>query len=281
MKGGVLIAITALEALAHCGVELNWTVLLNSDEETGSFHSEAALRQLAGSHDVGLVVEPALPGGALAVERMGSGQFMVEVFGRAAHVGRNFAEGRSAVNELASIVCRLAEAGDPGRGEIINIGPLRGGSVTNTVPDRAACWGNVRYADPSVGNHLAALIDGLATPDGALPRVVVRRRWNRPAKPQTAAVRGLAESVRAAASDLGQPLAFASSGGVCDGNLLQDAGLPTLDTLGVRGGNLHRDAESIDLASLVARGLVLAVGVARRPDGHVRLEAGAAQGARG
>ena len=279
MKGGVLIAITALEALAHCGVELNWTVLLNSDEETGSFHSESALRRLAGAHDVGLVVEPALAGGALALERMGSGQFMVEVFGRAAHVGRNFAEGRSAVNELAAIVGRLAGASAPHRGEIVNVGPLRGGSVTNTVPDRAAGWGNVRYVDPAAGDRLAALIDGLATPDDAMPRVVVRRSWNRPVKPLTAAVRGLAESVRAAASDLGQPLSFASTGGVCDGNILQDAGLPTLDTLGVRGGNLHRDDEFIEIASLVDRCQLLAVLLARLADGRVRL-AGRDAGAR-
>ncbi|MCH6550436.1 MAG: M20/M25/M40 family metallo-hydrolase [Planctomycetes bacterium] len=279
MKGGVLIAVTALEMLAEAGVELNWTMLLNSDEETGSFHSEAALREAASEHDLGIVLEPALADGALVIERVGSGQFMVEVFGRAAHVGRNFAEGRSAVNELAAIVGRLAGASAPHRGEIVNVGPLRGGSVTNTVPDRAAGWGNVRYVDPAAGDRLAALIDGLATPDDAMPRVVVRRSWNRPVKPLTAAVRGLAESVRAAASDLGQPLSFASTGGVCDGNILQDAGLPTLDTLGVRGGNLHRDDEFIEIASLVDRCQLLAVLLARLADGRVRL-AGRDAGAR-
>ncbi len=48
MKGGLLIAMAALEALAEVSVDLNWTVALNSDEETGSFHSEKALRELAG-----------------------------------------------------------------------------------------------------------------------------------------------------------------------------------------------------------------------------------------
>jgi glutamate carboxypeptidase len=35
--------------------------------------------------------------------------------------------------------------------------------------------------------------------------------------------------------------------------------LPTLDTLGVRGGNLHREDEFIELSSLVERAQLLAV----------------------
>ena len=38
---------------------------------------------------------------------------------------------------------------------------------------------------------------------------------------------------RSVTEDLGRSLELASTGGVCDGNILQDAGLPTLDTLGV------------------------------------------------
>src|SRR6185503_1744492 len=85
MKGGILVAIHALESLHERGIEFNWTVLLNSDEETGSFASLSALRQAASQHDIGIALEPAMPGGALVVERMGSGQFMIEVFGQSAH----------------------------------------------------------------------------------------------------------------------------------------------------------------------------------------------------
>lgn len=82
MKGGILVALHALESLHRCGAALNWSFLLNSDEETGSFHSDPALVAEARRHDLGLALEPALPGGALAVERMGSGQFRIDVFRR-------------------------------------------------------------------------------------------------------------------------------------------------------------------------------------------------------
>ncbi len=272
MKGGLLIAVTALEALAEVGVDLNWTVALNSDEETGSFHSEKALRELAGEHDVGIVLEPALPDGGLVIERLGSGQMKIEVFGRAAHAGRDFSDGISAVTKLGEVLVALSKLVDHKRGTIVNVGPIQGGDVTNTVPAYAACWGNVRYANVKGAETLARKIDSLATSGETLPRVVVHRSWNRPAKPPTGPVQVLAESARAVAEDLGQALPFGTSGGVCDGNLLQDAGLPTIDTMGVRGGNLHRDDEFVEIASLVERCQLLAVLLARLADGRVRID---------
>lgn len=268
MKGGIMIAVNALEVLAEAGVPLRWTVLLNSDEETGSYCSDPALKAAAAEHDVGIVVEPALPGGALALTRVGSGQFKVEVFGRAAHAGRDFASGISAVVQLAETIGRLHALAEPDRGVVVNVGPLVGGTVTNTVPDYAACWGNVRYPDAEAGRSLAAAIEELATGE-AMPRVVVHRHWNRPAKPPTEAVRRFAAEAQHAAEDLGAALPLESTGGVCDGNILQDAGLPTLDSLGVCGGNLHRTDEFIEVESLVARCRLLAVLMARIGEGRI------------
>ncbi|MHC5022520.1 MAG: M20/M25/M40 family metallo-hydrolase [Planctomycetota bacterium] len=267
MKGGVVIALAALEILAAHDVELSWTMVLNSDEETGSYGSAAALRRVASGHDFGVVLEPALADGALAVERMGSGHFMVEIRGRAAHVGREFTAGISAVTALGGLLEAIAAMADPGRGRIVNVGPLRGGSVLNTVPDSAACWGNARFTTAEAGEDLGRRLDALATPDGALPAVIVHRAWSRPAKPCTPAVRAFAGMAQVAAADLGQALPFASTGGVCDGNILQDAGLPTLDTLGVRGGNLHRRDEFVEMASLVERCQLLASVLSRLADG--------------
>lgn len=263
MKGGTLIAIAALGALHEAGVALNWTYALNSDEETGSFHSARALREIAATCDVGLVTEPALAGGALAIERMGSGQFKIETFGRSAHVGREFEKGVSAVTALAKAIIRVAEIADRDNGRIVSIGPLRGGAVTNAVPNHAAAWGNARFADPEAGAAIASALDDLMTTEGAMPRVVVHKQWHRPAKPATDAVRQLAERARQAAEDLGQTLPFDKTGGVCDGNVLQSAGLVVIDTLGVRGGNLHRTDEFVEVRSLVERAQLLAVLLAR------------------
>lgn len=263
MKGGILVALAALETLDALGVPVSWSFFLNEDEETGSFHSAAALDAIAREHDVGLVFEPALADGALAVERMGAGQFRLEAFGRAAHVGREFARGRSAVTALARTLVAVAELPDPEEGRIVNVGPIEGGRATNIVPDHAVAWGNVRFRDAATARWLGERITALATDPEAMPRVDVEYLANRPAKPATGAVRRLADEAVAIAGAIGANLPLASTGGVCDGNILQAAGLPTLDNLGVRGGNLHRLDEFVELDSLVERTSLVAILLAR------------------
>ncbi|MEX0876752.1 MAG: M20/M25/M40 family metallo-hydrolase, partial [Phycisphaerales bacterium] len=263
MKGGLVIAVAALEALEECGVAANWTFTMNADEETGTYHSERALIEEARKHDYGIALEPALPGGELAIERVGSGQFMIETVGRGAHVGRAFSEGVSAVVELARCITESARFPDPKRGRILSIGPILGGVATNAVPESAKAWGNVRFVDQEMADELVGMLESLQTPEDAIPRVIVRHSFNRPAKPLIPDTERLALRARAVAEDLGQSLPFKSTGGVCDGNMMQSAGLPTIDTLGVRGGGLHTKDEWIELPSLVERCQLLAILIAR------------------
>lgn len=263
MKGGLVIAVAALEALEEAGTPASWSFLMNADEETGSYHSASALRAEAARHDLGLAIEPALPGGALATVRSGSGQFMLETRGRNAHVGRDFTAGVSAVTALAQRLVTISTFPEPARGIVANVGPIEGGNATNVVPDRARAWGNVRFPDPPSADALEQRFLQLATPSDALPACTMHTSFNRPAKPLIPATESLAMLARGAAESLGQTLPFASTGGVCDGNILQDAGLPTIDTLGVRGGGLHTLQEWIELPSLVERCQLLALVIMR------------------
>jgi glutamate carboxypeptidase len=274
MKGGLVIALAALEALEEAGERLAFTLLLNSDEETGSYHSfraifdEASRVHAAGG--IGIALEPAAANGALVVERAGSGQFMVECRGRSAHVGRDFASGVSAVGALARVIVAAESIGDPGAGVIVNIGPLAGNSATNVVPDRARAWGNVRFASPGdaslVEQQLHALAKTPGLPAGAT--VHVHTSFGRPAKPLTPAVQRFAGLCTTAAADLGQSLPTTTTAGVCDGNIMQHAGLTTLDTLGVRGGGLHTPDEWIEIPSLVERCQLLALVMMRCASGQ-------------
>lgn len=273
MKGGIVIVFAALEALASCGGETPWTLVLTSDEETGSYHSESVLQREARAHRFGLVVEPALPGGELAIERGGSGQFMLEARGRSAHVGREFEKGVSAVVKLAEAIVACGRMPDISRGRIISVGPLMGGAATNAVPALARAWGNVRFPTGRIADELGVMLDALATEESAMPALSVFRSFNRAAKPMTPEVEALGLRARAVAETLGQQLPFARTGGVCDGNILQGEGLPTIDTLGARGGGLHTEQEWIELASLVERAQLFATLLGR-------VHADAADGAR-
>ena len=269
MKGGLVCMVHALEVLAEVGCTPAWTVLLNSDEETGSLHSKSAIRAEARACAVagglGLAMEPALPDGSLVLERLGSASFRIECEGRAVHAGRDFANGVSAVNALAARILDAAKLVDLEQGTVVNIGPLEGGKATNVVADRARAWGNARFRDAAREEVVKRGLLALATAaDAPLPRARMEYESNRPAKPETAAVRALAEEIRAIGEELGQSVGFGKSGGVSDGNLMQAEGLPTIDTMGPVGGNLHRTDEYIDLDSIAPRAAMFAILLARQ-----------------
>lgn len=267
MKGGILTAVVALEALSAAGIAPSWSFILNSDEETGSYASDKWLRAEARRHDVGIALEPALPDGGLVIERKGSGQFIVEAFGRSAHAGRDFEKGLSAVYLLARAITGIEKLSDLPRGVTVNIGPLQGGAATNIVPDRATAWGNVRFPDEAAASDFIRGLEALDTTYGtaspAAGMLRIRHSMARPAKPVTPGTQKLADLARDTAEALGQKLPFGKSGGVCDGNNLQAEGLATIDTMGVRGGGLHTHDEWIELDSLTQRAMLLACLLAR------------------
>src|SRR5215207_7496373 len=70
-KGGLAVMLAALEALERSPVAggIGWTVFINPDEELGSPGSSRRFDALAKEHALGLLFEPALPGGALVGAR--------------------------------------------------------------------------------------------------------------------------------------------------------------------------------------------------------------------
>mgnify|MGYP001943864576 FL=1 len=65
--------------------------------------------------------------------------------------------------------------------------------------------------------------------------------------------------VQTLAAQLNQPLKWHHTGGCCDGNNLAAAGLINVDTLGVRGLNIHTPQETIELNSLTERSQLTAL----------------------
>ncbi|NOY99479.1 MAG: M20 family metallopeptidase, partial [Chloroflexi bacterium] len=89
MKGGIVIALTAIAALREAGQmpERPLTALFTSDEETGSHTSRPLIEELARDASLVLVLESGLLDGSLKTWRKGTGDFTVRVRGRAAHAG--------------------------------------------------------------------------------------------------------------------------------------------------------------------------------------------------
>lgn len=252
MKGGLVVLLKALESLERSpwANKLGWEVIITPDEETGSCSSKQLLQESAARHQIGMVFEPTLPTGLLVSSRKGSETFAVTAHGKAAHVGRDFQLGRNAITALARFVAFADSLNGTLGDTTINIGQFEGGTAANIVPDFASCHINVRS---SVTAHLDAVKSQL---NAALANVGVdtRLEWHelvcRPAKPFDAATEKLFGLIKSCGQALSQEISWQPSGGVCDGNILAASGLPTIDTLGVIGGNLHTDEEWMLLDSL-------------------------------
>ena len=93
--------------------------------------------------------------------------------------------------------------------------------------------------------------------------------FTRPAKPFTPAQQQLFGAVRDAGALIGQQITWAPSGGVCEGNNLFAAGLPNVDTLGVRGGDIHSEAEYAWPDSFVERAQLSALILAKVASGEI------------
>ncbi len=259
MKGGLSLMLAGLLALEESGTTIGYDVMINSDEETGSLSSAALIQDLAQGKLAALTYEPALPDGMMARARPGSGNFTATITGRSAHAGRNPQEGRNAVVAAGDLALRLARAVRPG----LTVNPARidGGGPNNVVPDLSIVRFNMRPATPERESEARATIDTLVAAVCAEHDVTIRVHgsFGRPAKPITPTAERLFALVSGAAADLGAPLGWKDTGGVCDGNNIAACGVPVIDTMGARGGAIHSPDEFLVVPSLTERAQLTAL----------------------
>ncbi len=257
MKGGLVVLFEALRALEQSANAANvgWEVLLSPDEEIGSLGSRSALAKLGAWAHLGLTYEPALPDGALAGSRKGSAKLSLVVRGRAAHAGREHHLGRNAVVAAARFATALDALNGIRDGTTFNIARIDGGGPTNIVPGLAICRFEVRPPSEADWSWAEAEIERLVDATNAVDGVHAELHGGlvRPPKPLVGANRRLFALAREVGRALNLDLTWRDTGGVCEGNNLWGAGCPNIDTLGVRGGEIHSDREYVVPSSLVER----------------------------
>lgn len=270
MKGGISVMLGALEAFEQLpgSSGLGYTVLLSPDEETGSLASAPLLAALACNAAVGLTYEPALADGTLVSARKGSGNYDVVISGRSAHAGRDFASGRNAIVAAAHMAIALDSLNGQRDGVTVNVARIDGGGPSNIIPDKAVVRFNLRIPDDAArqwAEEAIRTILGSRVPEGIA--LSLHGGISRPPKPFTTAQQKLFASMKEIGALLGQEIGWAPSGGVCEGNNLLAAGLPNIDTLGVRGGAIHSHAEFACPESFAERAQLSALWLARFADG--------------
>jgi glutamate carboxypeptidase len=258
MKGGVRIAMHALEVLRRAGrtPRLPVSYMLVPDEEVGSPSSREAIEAEARRHKHVLVTEPC-KNGVIVTGRFAFQRFWVNVQGQPAHAGANNRQGRSAIRAMARIVERIEAMCDFERGMTFSVGTIQGGTFVNVMP--VECRAQVLTVAPTAAiyDEVLARMKALEdTNDGV--RVTVERGPVRPLWEPHRETLALYERARVLAAEIGFKLEHGSFGGGSDGNFTGALGVATLDGLGVDGAGAHTFEEHLLVSSLVPRCRLLA-----------------------
>lgn len=259
MKGGIYAALEAVRQLARAGLEtpLPVTFLLTPDEEVGTPSTRGLIETEAARSRAVLVPEPACADGGAVIGRYAIARFELKTTGRPSHAGWALSEGRPAIAAMARKVLEIEAMTTADC--TFSVGVIRAGQWVNCVASE--CAAEVlsmakRQQDLDRGVEAMLALAGDVGGEVVLEvkRGVTRPVWE-PDQPGTMELYGLAKEI---AAEIGFELTGSSAGGGSDGNFTGAMGIPTLDSIGMRGKGLHTLDEHIEVASLAERARLMA-----------------------
>lgn len=260
-KGGVVASFYAMQALHNCGFKDRPVMLiLQSDEEVSSrfsqlrtidFMCEKAKDAVAFLNTEGCSGTNGVNDNLAILLRKGIVRYNLTVKGKSVHSCRSF-DGANAVLEAAHKIIELEKYKDTKWGITSNCGIINGGSAANTVPEECTVTVDFRFPDKAALDEIEAFVKEVAEIShvaGTSCEVV--RISHRPAMVKSELNVKLLEKINEIYSDCELPVLEAgSSRGGSDAAYTTNAGIPTVDNLGVLGDRIHSVDEHAYLFSM-------------------------------
>lgn len=257
MKAGNYVTVEAIRQLALAGIEtpLPITVLWTPDEEVGTPSTRELIEMEARKNKYVLVPEPARPDGGAVTGRYAIARFNVKTRGRPSHAGWQLKDGRSAIAAMARKILEIEAM--TSEDCTFSVGVVHAGQWVNCVS--SLCEAEVlsmakRQDDLDQGVSRMLALSGEEND----VIIEVTRGVTRPVWEPDEGTLALYEIARGLAGEIGFELTHASAGGGSDGNFTGALGIPTLDSIGVRGSGLHTLGEHIEIDSLAERAQLIA-----------------------
>jgi glutamate carboxypeptidase len=265
MKAGLVMNAFVLAAFKKFGgAPAPLVGLFTSDEEIGSPACRPIIEAEARRARAVFNSEPGRPSGNVVTGRKGGVFMKMEIAGKAAHSGGNFAEGISAIEELARKTIALHAITDLTKGTTVNVGLVSGGQTVNTVAPWARCEIDLRYVTPPDREAAMAKIMHIvetANVPGTSARLEIAGEF----KPlvQGPENKKLFDHYAACANDISLKIEGEFSGGCADSGFTSGVGTPTICAVGPVGAKAHTPEEFMVVDSFVPRAQSLALAVAR------------------
>ena len=143
----------------------------------------------------------------------------------------------------------------------LNVGRVSGGTALNMVPDLAVGRVNVRVKTLEQAANVESDLKQLAARYDAAEgySCQLHGQFTSPPKQLDSRAEQLQQRIERCGKSLGLNIQWRGTGGASDGNKFAAAGLPNIDTLGPRGGNIHSSDEYLIPESLVERAKLTAL----------------------
>ena len=264
MKGGLVVGIYALKALAELGLlnQIPLTFIFNSDEEIGSRGSVDLIQKEANSSAFAFVLEAGGLANEIVTGRKGNLTIEIHIKGRAGHAAFATKDKPSAILEMAHKIIEFESLNDFDKGITINIGKIDGGIGSNTIPEFSNAQIDFRFVDPSDLKNLEEKVSDIAH------KVVVQGTQSRvdfisgrPPMQQSPGNKNLFKITAGIADHMAYPVKEQFRFGVSDANFIADLNIPVIDGLGPIGARDHSRDEYMIKESLLKRTLLLACSI--------------------
>ncbi len=274
MKAGLTQMVFALKALQELQLEipLSPVILINSDEEIGSFESTNAIMRIAKLAKRAFILEPPLGfEGKLKTARKGIGKFTIKVRGKPAHAGLNPGKGISAIVELSYHIQQLFGLNDFEKGITVNVGMIQGGSSANVIAEESQAVVDVRVHNMNDAAFIQKKIFDLK-PQHTGASLHIEGGFGRPPMERTERNQRLWTLAKKIGQSMHLELEQVTAGGGSDGNTTS-LYTATLDGLGTVGDGAHARHEFIFKEKFIERTALLAMLLSAKDiEGDIKVE---------
>ena len=272
MKGGLIAGIFAIKALEFAGLleKIPITFFFNSDEEIGSKSSKKLIEDEAKNSAFAFVLEAGGLAGEVVTGRKGNISAKLDIKGKAGHAAFAGKYKASAILELAHKTIAFESLNDHKRGITVNVGKIKGGIGSNTVPENSTAFIDFRFSSAEDKKYLEEKIKDVIkkqqTPNTSCTVEILTSRLP---MNQCTANRELFANVKDVAKSLNLPLKEEFRPGVSDANFIAHQNIPVIDGLGPIGGKDHSDDEYMIKESLLQRTTLLACSIIKCRSGSI------------
>ncbi len=269
-KGGIIQCLLVMEALKNCGyTDRPVKLILQSDEEVSS--------ELSDGKSLEFMVEEAKDSvcflnsephkkGFITVGRKGIIKKKIVIEARACHAGY-YVDGISAIREAAYKIIELEKDNDV-NAVTFNCGVINGGTVANIIPDRCEIEVEFRFktsAQMAEADEKLRRVVNTSYVEGTKAQLIDISE--RKAMERTEENERLADFVGRVSEKyaLGSLVPFESPGGA-DAAYTTDAGIPSVDSIGLEGAYIHSTREMAVLSSMPRMAKLMAAVIMECPE---------------